>query len=161
VQCRELWESRNPRERVVFSIFAAGAAAVLCLWLMQSADQARTRLRSSVIAMRAQAARVEQQMIELDQLRAAPAIATSQTDLRVLVQGQINASGLSRALVNIDAVDANQVKIKLGATSFATWLNWVASLEAQYVRVETCRIEALSTPGLVSVSATLVRAKPQ
>ena len=65
------------------------------------------------------------------------------------------------ALVRIDAPDANQVKVDFGALPFADWLAWVASLQAQQVRLDTCRIEALSTPGLVSVTATLVRAKPQ
>ena len=44
-----------------------------------------------------------------------------------------------------------------GAVAFADWLNWVASLTSQQVRLDACRIEALSTPGLVSVTATLVR----
>jgi len=68
---------------------------------------------------------------------------------------------LSGALVRIDAPDANQVVVVFGAVAFADWLNWIAGLRSQHVRLDTCRIEALSTPGMVSVTATLVRAKPQ
>ena len=57
--------------------------------------------------------------------------------------------------------DADQVVAVFGAVAFADWLNWISTLKSQQVRLDTCRIEALSTPGLVSVTATLVRAKPQ
>ena len=77
------------------------------------------------------------------------------------MQARAVAAGLSRALVKIDAPDANQVVVVFGAVAFADWLNWIAGLKSQQVRLDACRIEALSTPGLVSVTATLVRAKPQ
>ncbi len=77
------------------------------------------------------------------------------------MQARIDAAGLAPALVSIEAPDANQVKVVFGALPFADWLAWVASLQAQQVRLDASRIEAMSTPGLVSVTATLVRAKPQ
>lgn len=160
-QCGELWTSRSPRERLVFASLAAVLGAALCLWLILSVDRARVQLRATVTSLRVQAARLEQQAGELEQLRAAPAVAMPQTDLRALVQAQVGAAGLSRALVSMEAVDANQVKVVLGAVAFADWLRWVASLQAQHIRLDACRIEALSTPGLVSVTATLVRAKPR
>jgi type II secretory pathway component PulM len=79
----------------------------------------------------------------------------------VLVQTQAEAAGLSRTLVKIDAPDANQVVVVFGAVSFTDWLNWVTSLKSQQVRLDTCRVEALSTPGMVSVTASLLRAGHQ
>ena len=158
-QCRELWESRARRERLVFASLVAVLGAALCLWLMQSVDRARVQLRTTVTTLRAQSARLEQQAAEFGRLRAAPAAPVAQTDLRALVLAQVGAAGLSRALVSIEVVDANQVKIVLGAVAFADWLGWIASLETQHVRLDACRIEALSTPGQVSVTATLVRVK--
>lgn len=158
---RKAWESRAPRERVVIAALAVVLAAALYLLLVQSAGRARAQLHTSVTTLRAQAARLEQQAAELERLRAAPAISASQTDLRTLVQAQAGAAGLSRALVRIDAQDADQVVVVFGAVAFADWLNWIAGLKSQHVRLDACRIEALSTPGLVSVTATLVRAKPQ
>jgi general secretion pathway protein M len=158
---RGLWRSRAPRERVVIGVLAVLAGAASYVWLVQSADQAHTRLRASVPALRAQAARLEQQASELERLRATPPASASKTDLRTLVQAQAGAAGLSRALVRIDAPDADQVVVVFGAVAFADWLNWVASLKSQQVRLDACRVEALSTPGLVSVTATLVRAKRQ
>ena len=156
-----LWQSRAPRERVVIAVLAVLAGAASYVWLVQSVDQAHTRLRASVPALRAQAARLEQQAAELERLRSAPPASVSQTDLRTLVQALAGAAGLSRALVRIDAPDADQVVVVFGAVAFADWLNWVASLKLQQVRLDTCRVEALSTPGLVSVTATLVRTKHQ
>jgi general secretion pathway protein M len=63
--------------------------------------------------------------------------------------------------VRVDAPDADQVVVVFGAVAFADWLNWIDALKAQQVRLDTCRIEALSTPGLVGITATLVRPKSQ
>ena len=158
---RTLWQSRAPRERVVIAVLALLAGVASYVWLVQAADRAHTRLRASVPALRAQAARLEQQAGDLERLRSTPPAAASKTDLRTLVQAQAGAAGLSRALVRIDAPDANQVVVVFGAVAFADWLNWVAGLTAQQVRLDVCRVEALSTPGLVSVTATLVRSTGQ
>jgi general secretion pathway protein M len=158
---RTLWQSRAPRERVVIAVLAVLAGVASYVWLVQAADRAHTRLRASVPALRAQAARLERQAGDLERLRSAPPAAASKTDLRTLVQAQAGAAGLARALVRIDAPDANQVVVVFGAVAFADWLNWVAGLTAQQVRVDVCRVEALSTPGLVSVTATLVRSTGQ
>jgi len=160
-QLRKVWESRAPQERTIIAILTMVLGAALYFWLVQSGGRAHTRLRASVTTLRSQAARLEQQAAELERLRATPATPASQTDLRALVQAQAGAAGLSRALVKIDAPDANQVVVVFGAVAFADWLNWVTSLKSQQVRLDTCRIEALSTPGMVSVTATLLRAKHQ
>ena len=160
-QLRKAWESRAPRERAVIVALAALLGVVLYGWLVQSAGQARVQLRTSVTSLRAQAARLDQQALEYGRLRVAPAAAVSPTDLRTLVQAGVGDAGLARALVRIDAPDADQVVVVFGAVAFADWLNWIAGLKSQHVRLDACRIEALSTLGLVSVTATLVRAKRQ
>jgi general secretion pathway protein M len=160
-QLRKAWESRAPRERAVIAALAALLGVILYGWLVQSAGQARVQLRTSVTSLRAQAARLDQQALEYGRLRVAPAAAVSPTDLRTLVQAGVGDAGLARALVRIDAPDADQVVVVFGAVAFADWLNWIAGLKSQHVRLDACRIEALSTLGLVSVTATLVRAKRQ
>lgn len=156
---RSLWESRSSRERAVVAVVAAVVGAVLYLWLVQSAERARGQLKTTVSTLRAQATRVDQQAVEYERLRVTPPVTASSTDLRTLVQSQAGAAGVSRALQRIDAPDANQVQVVLGSVAFADWLTWVAGLQTQQVRLDTCRIEAMSTAGLVSVTATFVRAK--
>lgn len=160
-QMQKSWQSRAPRERAVIAILAMLLCVALYAWLLQSGTRARAQLHTSVATLRTQAAGVEQQAAEFERLRAAPAISASQTDLRTLIQAQAGAAGLARALGRIDAQNADQVVVVFGAVAFADWLEWIAGLKSQQVRLDACRIEALSTPGLVSVTATLVRAKPQ
>ncbi len=158
---RKIWESRSPRDRVLIAILAAVVAAVLYLWLVQSAQRARTQLDASLSVLRAQAIRLDQDATELARVRAMPVPAAAQTDLRTLIQSRAEAAGLARALVRIDATDANQVQVVFGAVAFADWLAWVAGLQAERIRLDTGRVEALTTAGMVGVTATFIRAKPQ
>lgn len=158
---RTAWQSRAPRERIVIAAMVALLLAALYVWIVFSAQQARGPLRISVATLRADAVRLDQQALEYAHLRATPSAASSSTPLPALVQATVNDAGLSGALTRIDATDANQVVVVFGAVAFADWLDWTARLATQHVRLDACRIEALSTPGLVSVTATLVRARPQ
>lgn len=156
----QFWTSRTPRERMVLIALAAVLGIVLYVWLAYSAQRARDKLRSTVTALHAQAVRLDQQAAEIARLRAAPPVLPSQTDLRTLLQNQVSASGLVRELGRIDALDANRATVVFGAVPFSNWLAWVASLQPHHMRLDTCRIEAQSQPGLVSVTATFTRAKP-
>lgn len=158
---RKLWESRSPRDRIIIAALAVVVGAALYLTLVQSAYRARVQMGSSLSVLRAQALRLDADANELARVRAMPPAAAAQTDLRTQVQAQAGAAGLGRALLRIDARDADQVQVVFGSVVFADWLAWVASLQSQRIRLDTSRIEALSTPGLVSVTATLVRAKAQ
>jgi general secretion pathway protein M len=158
---RKLWESRSPRDRVIIAVLAAVVGVALYLSLVQSAYRARARLGSSVSALRSEALRLDADANELARARSAPAAPAAQTDLRSQLQAQAGVAGLARALLRIDARDADQVQVVFGSVAFADWLAWVASLQAQRIRLDTSRIEALSTPGLVSITATFTRAKPQ
>lgn len=157
----KLWESRSPRDRVIIAVLAAVVGTLLYLLLVQSASRARTQLGASVSVLRAQALRLDADANELARMRAMPAPPASQTDLRAQVQAQANATGLGRALLRIDAKGADQVQVAFGSVPFADWLAWVATLQEQHIRLDTSRIEALTTPGLVSITATFVRARPQ
>ncbi|MCX7142767.1 MAG: type II secretion system protein GspM [Proteobacteria bacterium] len=157
----KIWESRSPRDRVIIIVLAVVVGAALYLWLAQSAYRARTQLGNSLTALRAQAVRLNQDAAELERVRALPAPPASKTDLRTLVQARAEAAGLARALVRIDAPDANQVQVVFGAVAFADWLAWIASLQAEHIRLDTGRIEALTTAGMVGVTATLTRARAQ
>jgi len=158
---RRAWESRAPRERMVIAVLAAVLGAASYLLVLYSADRGRGQLRTSVAALRTQAALLDQQAAEHERLRATPAPTASPTDLRTLVQARTDAARLSGALTRIDAPDADHVHIAFGAVSFADWLGWIAALQAQQVRLEAARVEALSAPGMVSAAATLTRARAQ
>jgi type II secretory pathway component PulM len=154
---RTWWEARPPRDRVLIAVFAAVVGAVFYLWLIQAAGHARVRLGASVSALRAEAARLERDAAELARVRALRPPPAAQSDLRAHLQAQISTAGLAGGLLRIDAADANHAQVAFGSVPFADWLEWVAALQAQHIRLEVARIEALQTPGLVGVTATFAR----
>ena len=81
------------------------------------------------------------------------------SDFRALMQANVNSAGLSRSLLSIEPLDADQVRVTFGAVPFAAWLAWVESLRSQQIRLDTTRIEALATPGLASATATFTRSR--
>jgi len=158
---RRIWESRSPRERMVIAVLAAVLGAASYLWLLHSAGRARVQLRTSVATLRTQAALLDQQATEYERLSATPAPPPSPADLRALVQARADAARLSGALTRVDAPDADHVRTTFDAVSFADWLGWIEALQAQHVRLEAARVQALSAPGMVSATATLTGARAQ
>ena len=160
-QMRKWWESRSPRDRVAIAALGALVVVVLYFVLVQSAVRARVQLGASVATLRAQALRLDQDATELARVRAVRAPPAAQTDLRTQVQALIAGAGLSGGLLRIDATDADHVQVVFGSIPFAEWLQWVTALQSQQIRLETGRVEALSTAGMVGISATFARARPQ
>ena len=158
---RAFWLSRSPRQRLAAAIAAAVLGTVAYLWLAYSAHRHRVQLNSAVFELRSQADRLDRGADEIVRLRASQAAPPPQSDLRLLLQAQAASAGLSRWLVRIDLVNADQANVVFGAVPFADWLTWVENLKTQLVRLDATRIEAQSTPGLVSVTATMVRAQSQ
>ena len=156
-QLKILWESRAPRERRVLAVLLGLVGAVLYLWLLGSAQHARTRLHASVDQLRIDAAHVDQGAEEIERLRAQRPPTLPQGDLRTLVQTQLGTSGLAGSLVSIQAVDPGQVKLVLGTVAFADWLACVDQLRLQQVQLAETHVVALPAPGMVSVTATFVR----
>jgi type II secretory pathway component PulM len=156
---RAAWESRAPHERVVLAVVAVVLCSALYLWALYATDGARRRLAAGVSTLRTQSVLLDQQAAEHQRLRAMPAPADSPTDLRTLVLARTEAARLSGALARVDAQDADHVQVIFAGVSFADWLGWVAALQAQHVRLESSRVEALSAPGMVSATATLTRSR--
>ncbi len=158
---QKLWESRSPRDRVILAVLAAIVGVALYLVLVQSAYRGRAQLGASLSVLRMQALRLDADANELARARAAPAAPAPQSDLRTQVQALAGTGAMAGALLRTDARDADQVQVVFGSVPFADWLAWIATLQAQHIRLDTSRIEALTTPGLVSVTATLARPKSQ
>ena len=158
---RRLWASRAPRERMIIGVLAALLVAASYLLVVLSAGRARERLHTSVALLHSQAVLLEQRAAEHERLRAAPATPAAPGGLRALVQARVDAARLSGAVTRLDAADADHVNLVLGAVSFADWLAFAAALQAHQVRLEAARVEALASPGLVSVNASFARTGSQ
>jgi general secretion pathway protein M len=155
------WQSRAPRERVVLLALAVVILIALYVSLVSTAMRVRPRLQANVLALRADATQLERFSSEIERLRTTRPPAASQTDLRTLLQAQAGSAGIGNAVVRIEVQDANRAQVVFGAVPFPEWLNWVVALNVQNIRLETCRVEALANPGLVSVTAGFVRAGRQ
>ena len=114
-------------------------------------------MSASVAALRVQAARVDQQAAEIERLRAAARTSAPQRDLRELVEGEARAAGLALASLNVRSAD--EVEAVLANVPFTGWIAWLSTLQAQQVRVQRARIEALAMPGMVSVTASFTRGR--
>lgn len=156
-----IWTSLAKRQRTGIIALIGVALTGLYLALLLTAGPARDRLQVNVMALRKQSAQLSLQAAEYARLRNAPVPGIAKTDLRSVVQSQADAAGLSGALVKIEVQDADRVQITFGSIAFGDWLDWIRSLHAQHTRIESCRIEALTAAGLVSVTAVLVRTRPQ
>jgi len=158
---RDLWQSLTPQARIVIAALSALLAVVLYTVLVQSAERGRTQLGKSVLELRTDALNLNRNAEEIVRLRALPPSqqASPNSDFRALMQANVNSAGLSRSLLSIEPLDADQVRVAFGAVPFAAWLAWVESLRSQQIRLDTTRIEALATPGLASVAATFTRSR--
>lgn len=154
---RSLWEARTRRDRVILLALAALLAVGGYAWWVLAAERARDNLLVSVAALRTQATTLAQQAIEYQNLRAMPAPTASTSDLGTVVRSAAEAAGLANALTSINATDTDHVVVVFGAVGFSDWLDLIGDLASMQVRLESCRIEAMATPGLVTATATLVR----
>lgn len=158
---RKAWESRAPRERLAIIALMIILSVMLYVWLVTSADRARAQLRSSIPTLRTQAVQLEQHASEYERLRVAPRSSMNPVDLRILLQTQADALGMSHAQASIDVQTSDQVQVMLSRVPFEDWLNLVGALQSQRVRLDSSRITALSEPGMVSVTATFIRIAAQ
>jgi type II secretory pathway component PulM len=155
---RAFWNSATPRQRRAAGVIAVVASLALYGWVVWSAEHARGQLEAGLADLREQAARLERSAAEHERLRAVPRAPESSTDMGALLRTSMDAAGLARAVVKIEAQDGHRMRLVFGAVAYADWLAWIERLQAHRIRVETCRIEALASPGLVNATATLVRA---
>jgi type II secretory pathway component PulM len=151
------WQARPPQQRKALAVASVLLLLAFAAWLLQAGNELHGTLRERVTNLRAQASGMEQQAGELETIRAEPPLVVSGGDLLSLVRTTAATAGLTEALTRSDALGVDQVAVACGAIAFADWLAWIEALQARNVRVESARIETLSTPALVSVTATLIR----
>ena len=149
--------SRAPRERILLAVVAALVVAAAYVWLILAANHGRERLRTSLTVLRAQDQIMQRQTAEIESLRSAPKPASGHSDLPALMRKLAESHGLGTALNTVDGPNANEVRTVFGSVAYARWLLWLSDLQAQGVRLDTCRIEALFATDTVNVSATLRR----
>jgi type II secretory pathway component PulM len=156
----KIWKSRAPRERRMITGLTIILIITLYVSLVTSADRARVQLRSSMVTLRTQAAQFQQDISEHERLRVKPRAPVNSVDLKILMQTQADALGISRSLAGLETQGSDQVQVVLDSLPFADWLSLVAAMQMQQVRLDNGRVQALPAPGMVSVTATFIRNMP-
>lgn len=131
--------------------------AALYLWLPGVGSAAHTRLQSDVLALRTQAAQLERQADEVERLAALPSAPVAAEPLLVQVRAAAMRAGLGESVLRSDSSGPDQVDVSATALDFATWLQWLEELQTLNIRVDSVRIGATAVPGMVSVTASLLR----
>lgn len=153
----QFWSACSPAARVAWLIMLSIGAAVLYAVLVYSAEQSRARLKTGISELRVKSADMEKQASEISRLRAMASTAThSGMDFPKTVQALVDSNGLATT-AKINHRDAENIELVLGNLPFAQWLAMARSLQAQQIRIESCKVEGLAIPGMVSISATLTR----
>jgi len=158
IKPRQMLESLSPRNQKILFGLTGLLLIIFSATTVQSLEKSRSPLQQNILKLRAQSLRLEQQSLQYHYLLGLKPVISSSISLDTLLQNHLSHSSLSPSLLRTNAVSAHQVIMTFGAVSFTDWLSFVQELTSQHIRVQQCRIEALSTPGRVNISATMVRA---
>lgn len=153
---RATFETLQPRARFGVTALAVLLAVVAYAALIGTLDRERSRLQTSVTALRAASQQMERHASDIARLRSAPKPAASPRDLRSVIEAEAKAGGFTHAL-RVDASAADEVRVIVTSIAYPEWLAWLERLQSASVRVKSCRVEALSTDGAVTATATFVR----
>ena len=151
------WQARNEREKKVL-IFCTLLLLIgffyAYLWL--PGERAIASLQQNLPQLRANVVRMDAQANEIILLRKHLPVADKGADLK----NEIDASALHHNLhdsvsaLNIDT--SGKAHLTLDSIAFNTWINWLDALQRDnHLRLEATHIQALTTPGMVKVDATL------
>jgi type II secretory pathway component PulM len=154
---RNLWLARPPKERKALQIGGLLVLLVLYVWLLQAGSVASKTLQDNVLVLRSEAATLQQQADEVEKLRKESPVLAANVTLLAQMETAVARAGLTGLLLKSEAPDADQVILTFAALPFSTWLGWVNALQEQKIQVTNARLESVTTPGLVSVTATFSR----
>jgi general secretion pathway protein M len=150
------WAARSPRER---AILAGGGAVLAALLLIVFAwlplERSRARLATEVPRLAASVATMEGQAAEVVRVRSLPATPSSGATPSAAIAA---ALGTRLPGAQASAVDEKRVRVTGSDVSYGALLETIASAQGTYgMRVDSARIDALSTAGRVRVELLLAR----
>lgn len=152
------WRQLAPRERRLIAWGGAGLLAALSyayLWQPLSAE--RTKSRTSLPQLRADAATMAAQAEEAASLRKNARTALNAPSLQDAIQQAMNEAGMDGKSVRITLLDEHRANITWSSIPFDAWTALVAQLQKnQRIRLESCNIVPLPEAGYVRVHALLV-----
>jgi general secretion pathway protein M len=154
---RAAWEARTPRER---SVLAAGTVVLVGLlgyqfaWSPLMAE--RERLRSSIVALRVQAAAFTEDASEAEQLRgSANSRERSGTPLQTLAE----RDGVRVRIKSIAESPDGRVQVALEPAPYEGVVRWLGEVARDgTLSVESIEMKRMNTPGMVQVESLVFMA---
>ncbi len=155
------WDGLATRERMLIAIGLVVLLPVgFYLYIWQPVNAERARLTSRVEQLRSELAQLRADAAEIKRLRAQMPISAQLRNGDTLLAAARQAAarfGLPDLQVALTAQGDDRLLLNLDSVAFDAWMRWLGELGVQGVSLTACKVEALPTPGLVRVKATLAR----
>lgn len=157
---RLFWDGLALRERGLILFGLAVLLPVgLYLYVWQPATAERARLSVRVQQLRGELAQLRADGEHVRSLRAQVPAGRGES-LETLARQAAARFGLPDAKGGLIPQGNDRLQVELPSVGFDAWIRWLGELGVQGVSLAACQVDALPTPGLVQVKATLVRAAP-
>ena len=146
---------RSARERM--SLLAGGLTLLVLLGyglLYEPQNEARSKLAKRLPAERAELRLMRVQAEEIQRLRTRMGD-SGKGGLEQRVKSSAAAFGVGESFAQFVTVANDQLQLSTQPLPTDTWINWLADLERQGVRVVRCRITASEQAGLAKLELTL------
>lgn len=154
-----LWAERSPREQVMLGVmFALLAGVILWFGVAMPLDRAQRSARDTLLEATDRNAAVRAAVRQLKALPRAVEGGPS-APLDQLVGQGAGEAGLT--LERVQAQGPDRMEIAIASIRPVALFSWIATLEAQGVRVDTMSARPAPTAGSLSVQAVLVRGTGQ
>lgn len=151
-----LWNDRSTREQWMLGVmFALLAGVILWFGVAVPLDRAQRDARDALRAATDRNAAIRAAVRQLQHLPRAPGGAGPLVALDQMVGQGAGEAGLT--LERAQAQGDDRIEIAIASVRPVALFSWIASLEAQGVRVETITARPSPTTGSISVQAVLVR----
>lgn len=153
---KRLWAERSPREQWMLGVMIA-LLAIVILWLgvVRPVDAARLSARTAMLEAADRNAAIRAKAAMLKRLPRATTATEPRLALDQFIGQSAGEAGLT--LERAQAQGSDRIDIAMASVRPIALFSWLATLEAQGVRVETMRASPAATTGSVSIQAVLVR----
>lgn len=151
------WQARNEREKNLLIFCAAFLLAVfLYAYVWLPGEKIRARLRETLPQLRAEAARMTEQAVEIKRLRKTLPAPGQPQDIKQAIDASAQRHQLHDRVSTLNTDATGKAVLTLNAVAFDAWIRWLDALQNEnHLRLVSCRIQVLGEPGMVKVDATL------
>ena len=156
---RELWNSREPRERAVIAVgLGALVVAALWAWVWHPIASDRARLVAALPQLRAQVQQVARQGAEVERLRNAARSRGVAPAPDEAIATTAKSLGLGEAVAAVTALGEGRVQVALKPVSFDALVRMLGELGTEHgLAVESLVVRAAPDPGRVQVETLVLR----